>query len=64
MKMLSVLQRTVENEGRTAIRAGEWLLWMRDERQETKVKSPTRKTDVWATQFVLGFIVCATRQRK
>jgi hypothetical protein len=36
---------------------------MRDEREETKVKSPTRKTDVWATQVALGFIVRATRRR-
>jgi hypothetical protein len=28
MKMLSALQRTVENECRTVIRAGEWFLWM------------------------------------
>ena len=36
----------VENEGRTAIRASEWFLWMRDEREKSKVKSPTRKPGV------------------
>ena len=30
MKMLSALQRTVENEGRKAIRAVEWFPWMRE----------------------------------
>ena len=29
--------------------------------KKNKVKSPTRKTDVWATQFVSGLIVRATR---
>ncbi len=36
MKMLSVLQRMVENEGRMVIRAGEWFLWMRDDFQKPK----------------------------
>ncbi len=36
MKMLSVLQRMVENEGRTAIRAIEWFLWRRDEQEKAK----------------------------
>src|SRR5258707_13465131 len=37
MKMLSVLQRMVENGGRTAIRRAEWFLWMRDEREKSNV---------------------------
>ncbi len=39
MKMLSVLQRMVENEGRTAIRAIEWFLWMRDEQEKAKSRA-------------------------
>jgi hypothetical protein len=52
----------VENEGRTAIRAGEWFLWMRDEREKSKVKSPTRKPGVMGTRFVSRFIVRVTRR--
>jgi hypothetical protein len=39
--MLSVLQRMVENEGRTAIRAVEWFLWMGEEQEKSKVKTRT-----------------------
>jgi hypothetical protein len=39
MKMLSVLQQTVENKGRTVIRAGEWFLWMRAEQEKGKSKA-------------------------
>jgi len=46
MKMLSVLQRTVENEGRTAIRAVEWFLWIRDEREKQSLgPHPLQKTN-------------------
>src|SRR5258707_5003063 len=37
--MLSVLQRRVENEGRTAIRVVEWLLWTQGEQGKGKVQS-------------------------
>ena len=40
MKMLSVLQPVVENEGRKAIRASERFLWMRSEQERGKIKSP------------------------
>jgi hypothetical protein len=41
MRVLSVLQGMVENEGRMVIRVGEWFLWMRAEIGRSKVKSPT-----------------------
>jgi hypothetical protein len=41
MKMLSVLQRIVENEGRTAIMAVEWLLQVRAQQEKNRVKTRT-----------------------
>jgi hypothetical protein len=43
-------------------RRGERLLRTRDEQENSKVKSPRRKIDVWAPKFVFEFIVRATRQ--
>ena len=41
---------------RVELRRGrvERFLWMRDEQEENKVRSPTRKSDVWATQIRLA----------
>ncbi len=50
MKMLSVLWPTVENEGRTVIRAGERFLSMRDDQEKNKVKS-NPKTQVQKTNL-------------
>ncbi len=61
MKMLSVLQGMVENEGRTAIRRAEWLRHMRDEGKIAKSKTPPSKTEGRAPKVVLGFILRATR---
>jgi hypothetical protein len=35
-------------------RRRERLLQKRDEQEKSKVKGPTRETDVWATQFRMG----------
>src|SRR5438477_7541036 len=48
----------VENEHRTVIRVVEWFLWMRDVQEKSKIKSPTRKPDVWATQ--IRFRICCS----
>ncbi len=73
--MLSVLQRTVENEGRTAIRAGERLVGTRGEQEKRKVKSQkpslrregNPKTQVhmrtWGTLRVVLICDCAKAPR-
>src|SRR2546430_2550945 len=44
-------------------RRGERLPQARDEQEKSKVKSPTRKNDVWAPKLVAGFFVRAAARR-
>ena len=45
MKMLSVFNRMVENEGRTVIRSIEWFLRIREEQEKTDLTPPASKTE-------------------
>jgi hypothetical protein len=42
MKMLNVLRRTVENEGRTVISGSEWFRGMREEERKRSQRPPSK----------------------